>query len=211
MSRQEKILVLAPHTDDGELGCGASIAKYIAAGKEVFYVAFSSCVQSLPDALPADTLIQECYNATTVLGIKKEQVLLLDFEVRKFTNSRQEILETMVALNKEHQPTIVLLPAKNDVHQDHETIYAEGIRAFKNCTLLGYELPWNNLQFQPQYFEQLEVQFLQKKITALQQYHSQQHRNYMKSEFIKSLATVRGMQSNTSFAEALEVYKMIKT
>ena len=30
-----KILVLAPHTDDGELGVGGSIAKFIEEGKEI--------------------------------------------------------------------------------------------------------------------------------------------------------------------------------
>ena len=38
---KNKILVLAPHTDDGELGCGGTIAQYIDQGKEVYYVAFS--------------------------------------------------------------------------------------------------------------------------------------------------------------------------
>ncbi len=38
----QRILVLAPHTDDGEFGCGGSIAKFIEAGKEVFYAAFST-------------------------------------------------------------------------------------------------------------------------------------------------------------------------
>jgi len=37
MNNKNVILILAPHTDDGEFGCGASIAKFIGQGKEVFY------------------------------------------------------------------------------------------------------------------------------------------------------------------------------
>ncbi|MEO8151003.1 MAG: PIG-L family deacetylase, partial [Bacteroidia bacterium] len=37
----KKVLVLAPHTDDGELGCGGSINRKIEEGSEVYYVAFS--------------------------------------------------------------------------------------------------------------------------------------------------------------------------
>lgn len=43
------ILVLAPHTDDGELGMGGTISKLIADGKEVTYVAFSTAEESVPD------------------------------------------------------------------------------------------------------------------------------------------------------------------
>ena len=80
MLHSKNILILAPHTDDGELGCGAAIAKYIAQDKQITYVAFSTCSQSLPPHLPADTLAAECRNATTALGI--ENLSLFDFEVR---------------------------------------------------------------------------------------------------------------------------------
>jgi hypothetical protein len=95
------------------------------------------------------------------------------------------------------------------VHQDHEVIYSEGLRAFKNCNLLGYELPWNNTRFQPVYFEKISQQNLQQKQKALSRYTSQKHRKYMNAEFISSLARVRGIQADTEFAEAFEVYKMI--
>ena len=35
MKNTEKILVLGPHTDDGEFGCGGTIAKFIEEGKEL--------------------------------------------------------------------------------------------------------------------------------------------------------------------------------
>ncbi|MDY7036483.1 MAG: hypothetical protein SV375_10045 [Thermodesulfobacteriota bacterium] len=49
MINKEKILVLAPHTDDGEFGCGGSIAKFIEQRAEVYYAAFSLCEESIPD------------------------------------------------------------------------------------------------------------------------------------------------------------------
>jgi LmbE family N-acetylglucosaminyl deacetylase len=116
-------------------------------------VAFSTCSQSLPKGLPADTLITECRAATTALGIK--EVIFFDFEVRQFSTHRQEILEELVRLNRTLQPQTVFIPAKADVHQDHQVINAEGLRAFKASNVLGYELPWNNLAFTPTYFETL--------------------------------------------------------
>lgn len=201
------MLILAPHTDDGELGCGATIAKYIEAGTSISYVAFSTCAQSLPEGFPPDTLSRECKAATEALGIK--DLLFQDFDVRRFPASRQEILEVLVQLNKDLSPDTVFLPARNDVHQDHHVIYEEGLRAFKYSTVLGYELPWNNVEFAPTLFEKLDRRHLTAKQTALQSYRSQAHRRYMKPEFTAALATVRGVQCNATFAEAFEVYRFI--
>ena len=206
MFQSEKILVLAPHTDDGELGCGASISKYIAAGKRVKYIAFSTCSQSLPAHLPQDTLATECRAATKALGIN--DVVLFDFEVRRLLFHRQEILEELIRINRDWQPDLVLLPAKDDVHQDHQVIHAEGMRAFKNANLFGYELPWNNFGFAPVYFENVTEEQLLSKQKALSHYTSQAGKKYMDDNFIRSLAVVRGVQSNNGLAEAFEVYRL---
>jgi N-acetylglucosamine malate deacetylase 1 len=207
MLNSQNILILAPHTDDGELGCGASIAKYISEGKQITYIAFSTCSQSLPSNLPGNTLISECTIATKALGIS--DVRFFDFEVRKLLFHRQEILEELIKLNQQLKPQTVFLPAEHDVHQDHQVIYAEGLRAFKNCNVLGYELPWNNFRFQPNYFEKINDEQLALKQKALQQYKSQAHKNYMNPDFTRSLATVRGIQANAVLAEAFEVYRLI--
>src|SRR5256885_11085022 len=108
------ILVLAPHTDDGEFGCGGTIAKYIRDGWRAIYVAFSAAEQSVLPHLPRDILRKEVRMATSVLGIAADDCLVLDFEVRKFPEQRQAILERMVKLNKDLQPGLVFLPSPND-------------------------------------------------------------------------------------------------
>lgn len=203
------ILVLAPHTDDGELGCGGSIAKFISEGKQVYYAAFSLCSKSLPAGMPADTLAHECKKAASALGIPPDNVILFDFEVRNFPKLRQEILEELVNLRKKINPDLVFIPSVVDIHQDHGVIHTEALRAFKNSSLLGYELPWNHAQFHSTYFISLSVNDIAKKAEALKAYQSQLHRNYMHEDFILSLAKVRGVQANTEYAEAFEVYKLI--
>jgi N-acetylglucosamine malate deacetylase 1 len=203
------ILVLAPHTDDGELGCGGSIAKFVTEKKQVHYTAFSICSKSLPAGLPADTLAKECKKATAVLGIPESNITLFDFEVRTFPSTRQEILEELVKLNKIIKPDLIFIPSSTDIHQDHGVIHTEALRAFKNSSLLGYELPWNHAQFSSTYFIPLSPADLAKKNEALKAYQSQAHRNYMQEDFTTSLAKVRGVQANTNYAEAFEVYKLI--
>jgi N-acetylglucosamine malate deacetylase 1 len=205
--QNKNILILAPHTDDGELGCGASIAKFIKEGRKVTYIGFSTCFQSLPENLPSDTLRNECIAATNFLGI--QDVRFFDFQVRKLLVNRQEILEELIKINAEIQPNTVYLPAEHDIHQDHQVIYSEGFRAFKNSNILGYELPWNNFKFYPNYFERIEEDELTAKQSALKEYKSQAHRKYMDPNFQRSLAIVRGIQSNTPYAEAFEVYHLV--
>lgn len=209
MINNEKILVLAPHTDDGELGCGGSIAKFIEQGKEVYYAAFSLCRKSLGEGLAPDTLEIEVKAATKVLGIKPENLKLYDYDVRNFYANRQEILEDMVRLKKEINPTLVLTPCSTDLHQDHQVIHNETLRAFKDVSIIGYELPWNNLSIRTNFFITLSEKHIAKKVEALKEYKSQAHRSYCSENFLRSLATARGVQTGTHYAEAFEVLKFI--
>src|SRR6476659_9309277 len=120
----KKALVLAPHTDDGEFGCGGTMARLVESGVDVRYVAFSIATRSLPPGFPPDTLAREVGEATTELGIPSENLTVHDFDVRTFPDHRQEILELLVALWEEWRPDAVLQPSLHDVHQDHHVIAA---------------------------------------------------------------------------------------
>lgn len=211
MINHNRILILAPHTDDGELGCGGSIAKFIAEGKEVFYAAFSDCKKSLAAGLSPDTLRNECKKATALLGIKESNLLFFDFDVRTFPANRQAILDELIILNKSIEPGVIFTPASQDIHQDHGVIYAESLRAFKYSSLLGYELPWNNFSFNCDYFIRLTEKNIQSKIDALKKYGSQAHRSYFQEDFINSLAKVRGVQAGVNYAEAFESIRLISS
>ena len=209
MKNSNNVLVLAPHTDDGEFGCGATIAKFVQEGRRVIYAAFSAAEQSVLPHLPSDILRTEVREATSLLGIKHEDCLILDFEVRRFPENRQSILDQMIKLQSTYNPDLLLLPSSHDTHQDHQTISQEGFRAFKKTTMLGYEVPWNNLEFRTNCFISFSEDLLKKKIAALNVYESQKHRSYANAEFIRSLAVTRGVQIGKSFAECFEVIRWV--
>ena len=204
-----RVLALSPHTDDVELGCGGTIAKWIEEGKEVFYVAFSIAEKSVPKHLPENVLEQEVKRATKVLGIAEKNLIIYKFEVRTFPQVRQEIIELMVKLQKKLKTELVLLPSLNDVHQDHHTIAEEGIRAFKHTSILSYEIPWNLFSSAPSLFVSLERRHLDKKVKAIKCYQSQQHRNYCDEEFLHGWARTVGVQVNCNYAEAFQVVRWI--
>src|SRR6478672_3858441 len=205
----ERVLVLAPHTDDGEFGAGGTMARLVEAGAEVRYIAFSIATRSLPEGFPPDALGREVREATGELGIAPENLTVHDFDVRTFPDHRQEILELLVALWEEWRPDAVLQPSLHDVHQDHHVIAAEGLRAFKRTTILGYEIPWNNFDFSYQWYSALQHGHIEKKAAALSKYASQQHRRYADPEYIWNVARTHGINVNREYAEVFQVYRVV--
>ena len=209
MDNINTVLVLAPHTDDGELGCGGTIAKFVEQGKNVHYVAFSTADRSVAEEFPSNQLEVEVREAMSVLGVPAGNLHVYKFEVRKLNYVRQEILEELIKLRDKVRPELVFVPSSKDIHQDHLTIYNEGIRAFKFNSILGYELIWNNLSFETECFIEITEDHLNRKLRALEEYKTQHGKIYMNPDFIRSLAVVRGTQIGVGFAETFEVIRWI--
>jgi LmbE family N-acetylglucosaminyl deacetylase len=202
------VLVLAPHTDDGELGLGGTIHHLISRGINVYYAAFSTADQSVPEGMPKDILKTEVKVATSKLGIEPDRLFVFNYEVRKLNYVRQEILEVLIELKSNINFDLIFMPSLHDIHQDHTTLANEGLRAFKNTSILGYELIWNNLTFNTDCFVKLARENIQAKCDALKEYKSQGTRDYMTDEFIFSLAKARGVQVGCEYAEAFEVVRL---
>lgn len=75
------ILVLAPHTDDGELGCGGSIVRFLEEGKEVYYVAFSTAEDSVPEGFPKNILEMEVRRLLRYLVFLHLILLFINFRL----------------------------------------------------------------------------------------------------------------------------------
>jgi len=208
MIKGKKILLLAPHPDDPEYSCGGSIAKWIK-DNEIYYVAFSPCIESLPDTFSDDTLFKELKASAEVLGIPEPNISTFNFPVRRFNEHRQDILELLVSLRKSIAPDIVVMPNSSDIHQDHRVIYEEGLRAFKHSCLIGYELPWNNLEFKSNFHVRISEKDLSVKWEAISAYSSQGVRAYKSKEFFEGLARVRGLQVGAIYAEAFELIRWV--
>ena len=202
--------MLAPHTDDVEIGCGGSIARFLGEAKEIHVTVFSTAAESVPKGFPRDALKDEFHAAMKTLGVKKDRLTVYDYAVRKLSYSRQEVLEELVKLRRSIEPDVVFLPSSEDLHQDHQTVYNEGLRAFKDITLWGYELPWNTITFPTRGFVTLEKSHLEKKWRAMQAYKTQFaiKRPYFTLDYIMGIAKVRGIQVKAEYAEAFDVVRV---
>jgi LmbE family N-acetylglucosaminyl deacetylase len=201
------ILCLSPHTDDVELGMGGTVSRLVREGHKIFYIAFSDAKKSIPEGFPEDTLIKECTKASKILNIHHLEIL--DFPVREFNGHRQKILDCLLKYKKDIDPKIVFLPCSSDTHQDHYVVYCEGLRAFKDRTVYGYELPWNNIDFKSRAFFILQEEDVKKKEKAFKCYKSQNVRVYYKEHFIKNWIQLRGAQIGKDFAECFEVIREV--
>ncbi len=210
MNSMRQVLVLAPHTDDAELGCGGTMAKLLRDGVDIFVAAFSTAEESLPPGAAPSRLQDEFLAAMQTFGIPRDHTFVFGYPVRRLSYYRQELLEELVKLRSTIKPTMVFLPSGSDLHQDHQVLNAEGLRCFKDMTTWGYELPWNNIGFPAQAFVTLERCDLQAKWEALKVYKSQFElgRPYFSWEFIEGLARVRGVQVKNPYAEAFEVMRL---
>lgn len=204
------ILILSPHTDDAELGCGGSITKFLENGDSIYWIVFSTAEESLPAGLPKNTLEREFLNVTQNLGLCNEEIQVCNFKVRYLHENRQQILDKLIEVRKKFKPDLVIGPSINDYHQDHQIIANEMIRAFKTtASIISYELPWNHITFNTQLFIKLKDEHMSKKCDLLKNYKSQymKERLYFSEEFIFGLARSRGVQCNSKYAEAFEVIR----
>jgi len=206
-----RVLLLSPHTDDIEIGAGGTLTKLLHGKDNIFcWVVFSICENAVPQNLSPDTLRNEF---TAVASHLK----MTNYQIHKFPNMNfpacaLEIVKELDRVKGEFKPELVIAPSLNDFHQDHRTVAEQAVRVFKKDTsIIGYELPWNNLIFQPQLLVRLTQEQMEGKWQILSLYKSQfiLQRNYFSKEFIFGWARMRGTQCNAEYAEAFEITRWI--
>lgn len=208
----KNILILSPHTDDAEIGCGGTIIRFLEEKKNILWVAFSTAEDSIPDGMPKNILTTEFKEVMQKLNLKESNYMINHFKVRNLMEHRQEILDMLISIKKSFKPDLVIGPSLNDFHQDHSVIANEMIRAFKtSASIICYELPWNHIRFDTQFFVSLTSEQIEYKINLLETYKSQYKidRHYFSAEFVKGLAATRGSQIAEKYAEAFEVVRWI--
>ena len=196
-----KVLVLEPHADDAAIGCGGTIARLVEEEHTVW--SFICTKRTYGD------YIKETTDAFRLLGVG--YYTPLNYDVRLLVEHRQQILDDLIEMKKAFHPDIVLLPSPTDVHQDHSVVAQEGVRAFMDCSVLGYEAPRNEPQTHHTMFYEITEKQLDKKVNAINCYVSQlEGRLQMGEDFIRSLAKIRGAQIGKKYAEAFTVYRYIQ-
>jgi bacillithiol biosynthesis deacetylase BshB1 len=140
------ILVFAAHPDDAELGCSATLAKEIAAGKKVAIVDLTQ--GELGTRGSGELRLVEAAESSKILKTSARENL--GFRDGFFKNDEMHQLEIIKKI-RHYQPELILINAPEDRHPDHgrasalctEAIFYSGLR---RITTLGNnheeQAPW---------------------------------------------------------------------
>ena len=125
-------LFIGAHPDDIEFGCGGTIAKATSQGIRCHTLVFSDCHESLPvfHSNP-DLIVNESIEALKLLGVLTTDMRWLTFPVRNFDEHRSNILDILVKDYRDIEWERIYVPNQLDIHQDHNIMTQEGMRAFK--------------------------------------------------------------------------------
>ncbi len=202
----KRVLFLGAHPDDIEIGCGALIHN-IVNKTEILCVTLSDN-QKNPDLKKVKN---EHLESMKVLGVPEEKVVFGPFETRIFPDSRQNILEYFLKLRKEFKPDLIFTHSKQDVHQDHNTMTDEALRAFRGITVLGFDVVRSSYGFFPNFLVEVTEENVNKKIEALAQYATYQDRYYFNAELTRSIMVRHGALAERPFAEGFDILRIVGT
>ncbi len=200
----QRVLFLGAHPDDIELGCGALIY-HIAPMSDVLCVTLSDN-QKNP---LLKNVVEEHYKAMAALGISKDKVVLGQFTTRIFQDARQDILEYFLKLRNDFKPDIIFVHSQQDVHQDHNTMTDESLRAFRGITLLGFDVVRSSYGFFPHFLVEVSEEDVNAKIEALSQYETYRDKYYFNSELTRSIMVRHGALAEVPFAEGFDILRIV--
>jgi len=200
----KRVLCIGAHPDDIELGAGALLYG-IRAFSNVLCVTLSDNQKN--SALKH--VVEEHRAAMSVLGVTEDCDIVETFETRKFPDARQEILEYLLKLRREFKPDIIFVHSERDIHQDHNVVTQEALRAFRGFTVLGFDVVRSSYGFFPHFLVKVTEGDVEKKIEALSQYKTYHDKYYFDPTLLRATMVRHGALAECDFAEGFDILRVV--
>jgi LmbE family N-acetylglucosaminyl deacetylase len=200
----KRVLFLGAHPDDIELGAGALIHNM--RGQSEIVCATLSDNQKNP---ALKDVVKEHRASMSVLGVPENCDLVEAFETRKFPDKRQEVLEYLLKLRREFNPEIVFCHSQNDIHQDHNVVTQEALRAYRGLTVLGFDVVRSSYNFFPHFLVEVSAEDVEAKIEALAQYKTYHDKYYFDSTLLRATMIRHGTLAEREFAEGFDILRIV--
>lgn len=194
---KKNILVISPHPDDMEFGCGGTVYRFSKKGYRIFlYVATGGEYGG-----DLKTRRSEQERSARIMGARVIWGVFKDTEVFL----KREAINEVEGVIKKVDPFLIFVNFYKDTHQDHVAISKATITAARYINnLLFYETP-TSIDFIPNIYFDIGDVIEQKKKLLLSHY-SQVHKTRVKNlsiiESAYSTAIFRGYQARVKYAEA---------
>ncbi|UZT99689.1 PIG-L family deacetylase [Chryseobacterium fluminis] len=220
-----RVIVIAPHSDDEIIGCGATIARHIKNGDEVIVVIATNASIGAPELYSSDQIKStraEAIAAHQFLGVK--ETIFCEFPAPGLNAFPEFKISLEISkIFQEIKPSHLYLPHPGDIHQDHKAIYRaclvaarpQGEEKISNiyCYETLSETEWTPMQekaFVPNHFIDVTDVF-SKKLQAMQFFKSQIRKfpHSRSLEAFEALAMYRGATVGVARAEAFVVERQL--
>jgi LmbE family N-acetylglucosaminyl deacetylase len=204
--RPLEILCLGAHSDDIEIGCGATVLRLLAEhpGASVRWVVLSGSAEREREARASA--------AELLAGAGRADVTTRTFRESYFPSVAAEIKDYFEELRREVRPDVVLTHHRRDEHQDHRTVAELTWNTFRDHLVAEYEIPkYEGDLGHPNLYVPVSAETAERKVELLLRHFGSQHgRSWFRAETFRGLMAVRGVECNAAagFAEAFHVRKL---
>jgi LmbE family N-acetylglucosaminyl deacetylase len=140
-------IVFSPHPDDETLGCGGTIVQKKKAGAAVTVVFMTDGAASHRRFIAEQELKTmrraEAISACEALGVDAAHVVFLDFKDGQLGSFRQEAVQKVNAILRQHASEQIFMPYSNDTTPDHQATHAVVLAALRESrkSAVVYEYP----------------------------------------------------------------------
>jgi LmbE family N-acetylglucosaminyl deacetylase len=203
--RAVEILAVGAHADDIEIGCGGTILHLAASGLPLhvtWVVLAAHGVREREAAASAAAFLKD---------VERTAVVLKAFRDGFFPWAGAEVKEVFEDLKGGVAPDLVIVPRRDDAHQDHRLVAELTWNTFRDHLVLEYEIPkYDGDLGNPNLFVPLPVATCQRKVELLlEQFPSQRDRRWFTADTFWAMLRLRGVESNSpsGFAEAFHCRK----
>ena len=200
------VLCLGAHSDDIEIGAGATILGWIDRGVRLdVHWAVLSAIGPRADEARA--------SAQQFLGNAARAVIdLAAFKDGFFPHQGADIKIWFESLRKRTSPDVILSHWRHDAHQDHREVSELTWNTFRDHAILEYEIPkWDGDSGRPNVYLPASKAVMEHKTKLLHdQFGSQRSKDWFDREIFMGLARLRGMECRApeGFAEAFHARKL---
>ena len=200
-----RVLCLGAHSDDIEIGCGATILELVRGGADVRWAVFSA------DGARAE---EASRSARLFLGADSGRRLVLHgFRDGYFPAQFGVIKDACEKLAAGFQPDVVLTHHREDRHQDHRILSDLAWNTFRRHVTLEYEIPkWDGDLSNPNLYYPLGARVARRKANLLMRaFGSQRSKDWFSEDVFLGLMRLRGMEcrARSGFAEAFFARKLV--
>ena len=224
--KNQRLLVIAPHSDDEVLGCGGLISKIKKEGGKVFVLIFNvGSIEEFNNKKFTELRKKETSAAMKFLKIDKFDTIFDSPNDNRYLDAKplHDLISKIETKSKvslaKIKPTIVAIPSINSHHQDHVHVHHACIAALRPIStpvsniVLSYEAPehsrWSaSGVFEPNLFVEID-DVIENKIMAFNKYRSQIRPGSRDDDSIRNQAKYRGQEVGKNLCEAFYVHRFI--